>query len=217
MNRKNWLVRLMVGFVKLTGMIPALLFLKPRVIRTAAKKRLPAPCILVSNHKSLMDFVLYLMVFPFRTVRFLMAEVLFNKGKLFGWFLGAIGGIRVNRDSKEFGFVADSVEVLEKGGTVGIFPEGRLPIGGKPWPFTVSTAFIATRVPEVPIVPVYTDGNYGLFKRVTVVVGEPIYLTQYQQAGLSEQAQLEHLTSILAQAVYALKEQTEKYEKSKTV
>ena len=40
-----------------------------------------------------------------------------------------------------FDFVSHSIEVLDQGGTVGVFPEGRLPIGGKPFPFTVSTAF----------------------------------------------------------------------------
>lgn len=203
MNRKKWFVDLCLLFVKLTGIIPALLFLKPRKIRVH-KGKLPRPCILVSNHKSLMDFVLYLIVFPLRTIRFLMAEVLFNKGKFFGGFLRAIGGIRVDRDSKEFSFVADSLEVLEKGGTVGIFPEGRLPIQGKPFPFTPSTAFIALRAPEVPIVPVYTDGNYGLFKRAGLVVGDPIYLADYMQEGLTEQEQLQHLTQVLRDQVYGL-------------
>ena len=207
MNRKKWMVNLVLGFVKLTGILPALLFLKPRIKRVGnAKRRLPAPCILVSNHKSLLDFVLYLMIFPFRTIRFLMAEVLFNKSKLFGWFLGAIGGIRVDRDTFDFGFVADAIEVLDRGGTVGIFPEGRLPIGGKPWPFTVSTAFIAMGAPDVPIVPIYTDGNYGLFKRTTVVIGEPMFLADFRQEGLDDQAQLEHLTKVLEQTVYALKD-----------
>ena len=208
MNRNKWIVNLGLGFVKLTGLLPAWLFLKPRVRCVAgARRRLPKPCILVSNHKSLLDFVLYLIIFPLRTVRFLMAEVLFNKSKLFGWFLGAIGGIRVDRDAFDFGFVADAIEVLDQGGTVGIFPEGRLPIGGKPWPFTVSTAFIATRAPDVPIVPIYTDGNYGLLKRANVVIGEPMFLADYRREGLDEQEQLKHLTAVLEQKVYALKDE----------
>ena len=209
MNRKKWFVDLCLLFVKLTGAIPALLFLKPRVIREH-KGALPRPCIVVPNHKSLMDFVLYLMVFPFRSIRFLMAEVLFNKGKFFGGFLRAIGGIRVDRDSREFSFVADSLEVLEKGGTVGVFPEGRLPIQGKPFPFTPSTAFIALRAPEVPIVPVYTNGNYGLLKRAGVVIGKPLILAEYMQEGLSEQEQLKHLTEVLRQKVYDLATKLEK-------
>lgn len=208
MNRNKFLVNFMMGFVKITGFIPALIFLKPKVIRTNSEP-IPAPAIIVSNHKSLMDFVLYLLVFPFRTIRFLMAEVLFNKGKLFAWFLSAIGGIRVDRDSHDFAFVSDALEALENGETVGIFPEARLPINGKPFPFTVSTAFIATHA-DAKIVPVFTDGNYGLKKRATVVIGEPFYLTDYMKESCSEDEQLKHLTDILRNKVYDLEKLAKK-------
>lgn len=204
MIRNSFLVNLTVGFVKLTGYIPALIFLKPRVIKEKGVGRLPKPAIIVSNHKSLMDFVLYLIVFPLRTIRFLMAEVLFNKGKFFAWFLRALGGIKVDRDAHDFSFVSDSVEVLEGGGTLGVFPEARLPINGKPFPFTVSTAFIATHS-DAPIVPIYTDGNYGIKKRTSVVIGKPFLLTDFIKPGLSEEEQLQQLTNILHDKVYDLK------------
>ena len=204
MNKHLWLIRLFVGFVKLTGFLPAWLFFKPRIfLEPGADRALPKNCILVSNHQSLLDFVLYLLVFPFRTIRFLMAEVLFNKGKLFATFLGLLGGIRVDRDSRDFGFVADAVSVLDRGGTVGIFPQGRLPVDGKPFPFTVSTAFIATHS-DAMIVPVYTDGNYGLTKRANVVIGKPFSLQEEAVAGDTEQEKLQALTDLLEQRVYGL-------------
>ena len=181
----------MLFIVKITGLPAAWLYLKPRIKRIG-EKRLPKNCIIVSNHKSLMDFVLYLLVFPFRTVRFLMAEVLFNKGALFAKFLGLIGGIRVDRDAKDFGFVSDALEVLDKGGTVGIFPEGRLPVNGKPFPFTASTA--------------YTDGNYGINRRANVVIGKSLDIRELIKEGLDEDAQLEHLTNQLHDIVYGLEE-----------
>jgi 1-acyl-sn-glycerol-3-phosphate acyltransferase len=203
--KKKWFINLALGFVKITGVLPALLFFKPRIIKsTNAPKKLPKPCILVSNHKSLMDFALFQILFPFRTIRFLMAEVLYNKSSFFAWFLNSLGGIRVDRDDRNFSFVSDSIEVLDNGGTLGVFPEGRLPVNGKPWPFTVSTAFIATHA-DSKIVPVYIDGNYGITKRATAVIGEPFYLTDHIKEGLDENAQLEHLTAILEQKVYALK------------
>lgn len=207
MYRKKWFVDLCTGFTKVTGFVPAWLFFKPRVtLAPGAKRRLPKSCIVVSNHRSLLDFVVYLLVFPFRTIRFLTAEVLFNKNKLLSTLLYALGCIRVDRDAKAFDFVSNSIEVLDRGGTLGVFPEGRLPIGGKPFPFTVSTAFIATHV-SAPIVPVYTDGSYGLFKRANVVIGEAFYLTDHCKEGLSEPEQLEHLTAVLRSKVYDLKEE----------
>ena len=204
---KKWIVDLCLGFTKITGILPALLFYKPRVrIAGNAHRNLPAPAILASNHCSLLDFPLYLIVFPFRSIRFLMAEVLFGKNKFFSVFLSCLGGIKVDRDTHNFGFVSDAIEILDKGGVLGIFPEGRLPVGGKPFPFTVSTAFIATHA-DAPIIPVYTDGNYGLFKRAGVVIGEPIVLSDHCKEGLSEQEQLAYLTEFLRTTVYSLKEE----------
>ena len=207
MNKKNWLVKLCLAFVKLTGVVPAWLFLKPRVRKAAgAKRRMLKPCILVSNHISLMDFVLYTLVFPLRTMRFLVAEVLYNRAKFLKVFLNLIGSIRVDRDAKSFDFVSNALQVLDDGGTVGVFPQGRLPLKGQKFPFTVSTAYIALHT-DAPIVPVYTDGNYGLFKRAGVVIGAPIHLRDYCKEGLGEQEQLAFLTKILEEKVYALKEE----------
>lgn len=207
MNENKWLVNLCLGFVKVTGVLPAWLFLKPRIrLAEGAKRQLPKSCILISNHISLMDFVVYLLIFPFRTIRFLIAEVLYNRSKLFATFLNLIGGIRVDRDTKSFDFVSDALKVLDDGGTVGIFPQGRLPLKGQQFPFTVSTAFIAMNT-DVPIVPVYTDGNYGIMKRVGVVIGAPIYIKELCIEGLGEQEQIAQLTKQLEEKVFALKEE----------
>lgn len=204
MLKKKWLIVLCQSFTKITGVVPALLFFKPRIRRQGtAKRRLPKNCILVSNHRSLMDFVLYLLVFPLRCIRFLTAEVLFSHNAFLSGLLYGLGCIKVDRDSKTFDFVSHSIEALEKGDILGVFPEGRLPIGGKPFPFTVSTAFIATHSDAV-IVPVYTDGRYGILKRTGVVIGEPFRLTDHCREGLTEEEQLKHLTDILRQKVYDL-------------
>ena len=206
MNENTWLVHLCLGFVKLTGILPTWLFLKPRVyVAPGAKRRLPKSCILVSNHISLMDFALYLLIFPFRTVRFLIAEVLYNKSKIMKLGLSLIGGIRVDRDTKSFEFVSNAIKVLDKGGAIGVFPQGRLPLKGQHFPFTVSTAFIALRT-SAPIIPVYTDGSYGLTKRANVVIGAPIDIRELCEEGLGEQEQLAHVTKLLEEKVYALKE-----------
>lgn len=193
---------LLLAFVKLTGILPALLFFKPkRYDLNGKRQRLPRSCILVSNHTSLMDFALYLCCFPFRTLHFLMAEVLFRKGKLFAAFLRGLGGIRVDRDTLDFGFVRQSLAVLDKGGVVGIFPESRLPVNGVHFPFKPSVVFIALHT-DAPIVPIYTDGNYGLFKRAHYMVGEKIYLREMCSG--ESQKELERMTAYLEKTVYAL-------------
>lgn len=181
MKEENSFSRLFLGFVKITGFLPGMLLFKPKVHYVNKRKqnrKLPHPCIFMSNHKSLMDFALYLIAFPFVSIRFLMAEVLYNKGKVFAKFLYLMGGIRVDRDAYNFDFVEKSVDCLNRGQVVGIFPEGRLPINGQMSPFRPSTVIIALHS-GVPIIPVYTDGRYGINKRANIVIGEPINLTDH--------------------------------------
>ena len=211
MSKKNAISKLLIGFVKLTGFIPAILFFKPKKYYESkdCKKRLDKPSILMSNHTSLQDFVLYMMTFPFCTLRFWMAEVLFNKGKLFSWFLYKLGGIYINRDACDFSFVEESLEVLDKKGRIGVFPQGRLPINGKTFPFKPGIVLVASRT-EAPIIPVYTDGNYGFFKRTHIMIGEPIYMQEYCSSEDLSQEEIEKLTKMLEEKINQLKEKLER-------
>ncbi len=204
--------RAVTAFVKITGWIPAMLFLKPKVYVSgcgSAHRRLPKPCLLVSNHQSLMDFVLYLVIFPFRSIRFLMAEVLFTKNALLSRLLFRLGGIYVDRTSFDFSFAAEAVEELDRGGSVGIFPQSRLPVGDKQWPFTPSVVHIALNS-GAPIVPVYTDGSYGLFKRARVMIVEEIRLCELFDGNKPDSDELDRLTSYLERKVFELRDELEK-------
>ncbi|MBQ4631387.1 MAG: 1-acyl-sn-glycerol-3-phosphate acyltransferase [Clostridia bacterium] len=211
MKKTSKMSSFVLGFVKLTGVLPGLLFFKPKVYKQnkKVKRNLPGNAILMSNHTSLMDFVLYLIVFFFRNIHFLMAEVLFKKGKFFSWFLYKIGGIFVDRDACNFSFVEESLNVLDSGGSVGVFPQGRLPVGGKPFPYKPGIVLIALRT-DAPIIPVYTDGNYGLFKRAHVIIGEAIYLRDYVKSENVSDDELKNLTKMLEDKSYALKDELEK-------
>lgn len=201
----KFLVNLCLGFVKITGILPAILFFKPKIYRENKNaKMLKQGYILVSNHTSLMDFPLYLILFWYRSINFLMAEVLF-RNKMLATFLKSLGGIKVDRDAKELGFVSKCIDILENKGTVGIFPQGRLPIGDRPFPFTSTTAYIALKS-GAPILPVYTDGKYGILKRSRVVIGEPIILSDHCKEGLSESEQLKYLTEFLQEKIFSFKE-----------
>ena len=211
MKKTSKMSSLLLCFIKITGIIPALIFLKPKVYKESkkAKRFLPKKSILMSNHTSLMDFVLYLIVFWTKNIHFLMAEVLFNKGKMFSWFLYKIGGIFVNRDACDFTFVDDSLRVLDRKGVVGVFPQGRLPVGGKPFPYKPGIVLIALRT-DAPIIPVYTDGNYGLFKRAHIMIGEEIYISDYVDSENVTDEELKRLAKILEDKTYALKDELEK-------
>lgn len=211
MKKETKMSRMVLCFTKLTGFIPAYILFKPKVftVKGKASRKLPKKAILMSNHTSLLDFVLYLIVFFSRNIHFLIAEVMFNKCKLLSWFLYKIGGIFVDRNSGNFSFVDRSIEVLNKNGIVGIFPQGRLPLNGQHFPYKPGIVLVALRT-DAPIIPVYTDGNYGIFKRAHVVIGEEIHIKDYIDSTEINDEKIKELAKILEEKNFALKEELEK-------
>ena len=92
---------------------------------TVQKRKIKGPAIIVCNHTSIYDYAVLLFVFFSRTLRCQMAELLFRKPVL-GPYLRAMGGILVDRNAHDFGFVAKSEKILRRGGVVCIFPERRV-------------------------------------------------------------------------------------------
>ena len=167
-------------------------------------RKIKGPAIIVSNHTSVYDFAVMLFVFPFRYLRYLMAEILFKR-KVLGGFLKLMGGIKVDRESYNFTFINKSLNILQKGGVVGIFPEGRLPVKGetRPLPFKPSAAYLAF-LSEVPIIPVYTNGSYFSKKRAHVIIGEAIDVKQIIDDKYSEKENIERINCILRERIIEL-------------
>lgn len=169
-------------------------------------RRIKGGAIIISNHTSVFDYAVYLFVFFSRTLRFQMAEVLFKK-KLLGLFLKCMGGIFVDRDSHDLGFIARSQEVLDRGGVVGVFPEGRLPRAGeeRPLPFKSGAAFLALSS-GAPVIPVYTNGSYFSKKRARVVIGRPVFAEDLVPRDLSDREKIDLLSGALRERVKELGE-----------
>ena len=167
------------GFVKATGWPAYKIAFRTKIYyedKSVQSRRIKGAAMVVSNHTSVFDYAVLLFVFFTRTLRVQMAEVLFQKQPL-GIFLKMMGGIYVNRDTHDFGFLAESEEHLRRGRVVGVFPESRLPLKGEetPLPFKPSAAYLALAA-DVPVIPVYTNGSYfNLKKRARVIVGKPMY------------------------------------------
>jgi 1-acyl-sn-glycerol-3-phosphate acyltransferase len=209
---KDKTIEPLVAFVKFTGFPVAIFYMRPKIYYMDQKKKhykLPKPCIVMSNHTSLWDHPFYMRVFLFRTIHWLMGEVLFQKSKFFSWFLYSMGGIYVDREAHNFNCIRDALKLLEKGKTVGVFPQGRLPVNGVPFPFMPGIAMLATRT-DAPIVPVYTDGNYGMFKRVHVIIGEEIYIKDYMKTKKPSGEEIRRLTKILEEKNNELKAELER-------
>lgn len=178
--------------------------------KSVQKRRIKGAAIIVSNHTSVYDFAVMLFTFPFRTLRYLMAEVLFKRKGL-SRFLRSMGGIMVDRDAYDFAFLEKCREVLEKKGVVGIFPEGRLPVEGeeRPLPFAPSAAYLAL-ISGAPIIPVYTNGSYFRKKRARVIIGKPIDVTSLISSELSEKENIEKVNNYLRSRIVELGNELQK-------
>ena len=213
------MVRFWNWFAKITGWPVQFICFRTRVYyeNAACSRRIKGPAIIISNHTSVFDYAVYLFVFFSRTQRFKMAELLY-RNKLLGWFLRRMGGIYVDRDAHDFGFVAKSEEILRRRGVVGIFPESRIPKPGeeRPLEFKTSASYIALRA-DVPVIPVVTNGSYFNFKkRARVMIGEAINVRDLSDPGLVEKEDLKNVSAKLRERIIELEKKLyEEGEKAK--
>ena len=139
--------------------------------------------LLAGNHRGFLDGPLVAAFTP-RQASFLAKSELFR-----GWVaraLIALGQIPVDRGRPDREALRRAVAVLEGGGALGMFPEGTRG-AGELASVQHGIAYVALRVPGVPIVPVACLGTERampkgarlprLRSRVDVVFGEPFTLT----------------------------------------
>lgn len=116
------------------------------------------------------------------------------------------GGIKADRVTKSTKFIFQSIREIKKGHLVQIFPEGHNTDDGKIHNFYPSYILIAHKA-NAPIVPLISDGQYGFFKRVHQIIGEPIYLSDYVKEGKVTKDEIERLNEIVYTKVLKLRKE----------
>lgn len=166
-------------FIKITGLIPYLIFAKPKFMYASEKakkefKNNKRGAILVSNHTSIFDYYVLVYKFFFNVVHTMVADVVYQKKGL-TLLNNVMENIKIHRDgTPNVNAVNKSANYLRKNKLVFIFPEGKLEDKpGKLEDFTNSAAYLAI-TENRKVTPMFIDGNYGIFKRVHCIVGEPI-------------------------------------------
>ncbi len=168
-------------------------FLKTKIYyeNEKATRRIKGGALVISNHVNPLDYVQNIYVFFPRKLYVVSTEEPFKNpisGFLFRKFWG---GIEANRTTMSMRFVSQSIKEIKNGHLVQIFPEGHNNPDGDVKEFYPSYLLIAYRA-GAPIVPVVTDGGYAFNKRVHLMIGEPIHLTDY----LPEKARTSDIESI---------------------
>ena len=146
------------------------------------------PVILASNHSSYLDFICLISVIK-RPIKFLVAEKFF-KHPLWLPLMVLTNQIKVDRYAKDKNdSIAKALEVLARGGIIGIFPEGTRSRTGsiqKAYGGVIKLAIEA----RCMIIPIGINGAFTIWspdqlapsikkKKVIIKIGHPLYVQDY--------------------------------------
>ena len=142
--------------------------------------------VIVCNHRASLD-PSFLYLATRRKIHWMVAKE-FCDSPFYGWFLRQTGAIPVGRSGIDIAATKLAIRIVQEGGLVGLFPEGRinssdeLLLSGRP-----GVTLIALKA-KVPVVPCYISGSpYQGFPlsplytsaKVKLALGEPIDLSPY--------------------------------------
>ncbi|MFV2143967.1 lysophospholipid acyltransferase family protein [Isoptericola sp. G70] len=148
--------------LKLVCSLLVYVFLRPQVTGLHNVPR-RGPVIIASNHLSVIDSIILPLVVP-RHVTFIAKAEYWTgrglKGRLSRWFFTTMGHIPVDRDDPRAGqrSLQDALDVLERGGAFGIYPEGTRSRDGRLQRGRTGVAWLAF-AGGAPVVPVAMHGT----------------------------------------------------------
>ncbi len=138
--------------------------------------------IVATNHVGTLDAPLVFATVPREDITALVAKK-HQKSPLLRFLFNAVGGIWLNREEADAQAMRLALEHLQKGGLLGVAPEGTRSKTGKLIPAKTGAAYLASRA-NVPIIPAAITGTYravwGLLKlkrpHIAIRFGEPFTL-----------------------------------------
>ncbi|MCR6096410.1 1-acyl-sn-glycerol-3-phosphate acyltransferase [Salipaludibacillus agaradhaerens] len=136
------------------------------------------PLIVSSNHTSSLDPILIGLILD-SPVYFMAKKELFRT-KIGAWFFTAMNAISIDRNAYMLiRPIRKVLTLLERKEVVGIFPEGKRVKKDRKGKPKNGVAFFAlkARVPVLPIGLIINDKRRLLRRKVTVIIGEPIDLS----------------------------------------
>lgn len=107
-----------------------------------------------------------------------MGKIELFKNKFLKFFFTVVKTFPVRRGEGDLAAIRHAFKVLKQEKLLGIFPEGTRVKGSGLRKFEPGTSMIALKN-AAPVIPVYLKGEYKFFRRMTVVIGEPIQLSEY--------------------------------------
>ena len=164
--------------------IPAKLLFRVKVIGRKNEPRVKEGAYLVcGNHQTALDAVFLCIALRRQQPHFMAKAELFRVPVL-KHLVRWLGAYPVSRGKGDVGAIKRTIKLLEGGYSVGMFPQGTRCAGKDPRDCRVKTgaAMIAAHA-GVQILPVHIkmkDYTWKFFRRVTVVIGEPMPFESFQ-------------------------------------
>lgn len=173
-------------------------------------KRCEGPYLVCANHQTALDVVFLAAVLKRQQPHFMAKAELF-KVPVFGWICRKLGAFPVSRGRGDVGAIKRSVDLLKSGRSVGLFPQGTRCAEQNPRDCKIKfgAGMIAARA-GVQVLPVHIkmkDYKWKFFRRVQVIVGEPIPFEafNYQEGESGEYARI---TEMIYDEICRLGEET---------
>lgn len=207
--------RFVLDFTKITSWLGLLFYFKPRYYYENKKKQnrnIKGRAVVMSNHRDYWDPVFLTFTFFTRRIRFVAAEVVFQKKPPMPWFLKQLGCIQIDRNVYDYQFMKECMAELNQDGIVTIFPEGRLNQDSASIKVFKSGVVLMAIKTNSPIIPIYIGGEYGFWKRQIAIIGEPILPTDYCKSKMPTLEEIDELCKMLYEKECQLKEQLNAYE-----
>lgn len=191
------------------GMALFKIFFKFQVKGKENLKGLKGPLIIVANHGSWLDAFLMCGALPFGSkifpVRFAAWYKYYWRFFPFSWLAG-IFPVMKGRELDEI--LKESIKILEKGGTVGMFPEGKRRHFGRKRKGRRGTAFLALKT-NSQILPMLIEENMGLEiipcllrkRKIKVTIGKPF---RFPPQPIKSRSDLNNPADLIVEKIYQL-------------
>lgn len=146
------------------------------------------PALIAANHTTGIDPIMIVATCPLRLPSFLVAREYYRR-PLAKFFCDMNSCIPINRENPGKSFLSGAMRLIERGGVLGIFPQGRFQVPGETENEPLAGAGAIALRTGVPVIPVhisgtkYRDNPFASFfvrHNVRVRYGPPIDLSQFK-------------------------------------
>lgn len=181
MKKYNWKRYLVYDIHRIIGCIPFLLWFRPKVVYIndeAKEKAKPfnkdGGAIVVLNHPSHSDPAYVQLCFLKRHKNILTADNLV-KSKFVNFIMKILGGILIDRDKFSVDSYRKIINILKEDRLIILYPEGKI-VKEDEGIGEFKSGFVSFAIhSNKPIIPMYIKKRHNIFKRLVMVIGEPIY------------------------------------------